>query len=117
MGVHFPPVRARDNLRRCGVPAKTDQQHNDAAGSMLIFYKQKRINMNTDPSSQKENAGNEKPSEEIQESIYPDQFEINITDGGEFLDDAIRMKDQPLEETNAKEINSLFAKQPGNGSV
>ncbi len=40
----------------------------------------------------------------IQESIYPDvQHEFNVTDGGEFLDDAIRMKDQPLCETNMKE--------------
>jgi len=41
--------------------------------------------------------------EEIQEIIYPNHDEENITDGGEFLDDAIRMKDQPLGETNAKE--------------
>ncbi len=51
--------------------------------------------MNTNP-SQKENAGNDRPSEEIQESIYPHQQEINATDGSEFLDDRIRMKDQPL---------------------
>jgi hypothetical protein len=42
-------------------------------------------------------------SEEIQESIYPEQHEINITEGSEFLDDGIRMKDQPLGETNTKE--------------
>ncbi len=41
--------------------------------------------------------------EEIQESIYANYHEENITDGSEFLDDAIRMKDQPLGETNAKE--------------
>ncbi|HTE23919.1 hypothetical protein [Flavitalea sp.] len=41
--------------------------------------------------------------EGIQESIYPDQHEINITDGGEFLDDGIRMKDQPYGETTVKE--------------
>jgi hypothetical protein len=29
--------------------------------------------------------------------------EVNITDGGEFLDDTIRVKDQPLGETNIKE--------------
>jgi hypothetical protein len=39
----------------------------------------------------------------IQESIYQEQHEVNITDGGEFLDDAIRMKDQPLSETIVKE--------------
>lgn len=37
-------------------------------------------------------------SEEDQESIYPFLHEINITDGGEFLDDAIRIKEQPLGE-------------------
>ena len=42
-------------------------------------------------------------SEEIQESIYPEQHEINITEGSEFLDDGIRTKDQPLGETNTKE--------------
>jgi hypothetical protein len=42
-------------------------------------------------------------SEGIQESIYPYGHEINITDGGEFLDDAIRMKEQPLGETTVKE--------------
>jgi hypothetical protein len=34
--------------------------------------------------------------EEIQESINPYPPEINITEGSEFLDDAIRMEDQPL---------------------
>ena len=56
--------------------------------------------MNTIPSPQKGDPGNDHISEEeIQESIYPYHHEVNITDGGEFLDDAIRMKDQPLGET------------------
>ena len=59
--------------------------------------------MNTIPFPQKEKPGDNKPSEGIQESIYPDQHEINITEGSEFLDDAIRMKDQPYGETNMKE--------------
>ena len=46
--------------------------------------------------------------EEIQEKIHPDIHEINITDGGEFLDDAIRMKDQPFEETRAEEDDDSF---------
>ena len=41
--------------------------------------------------------------EEVQESIYPYHHDANIADGDEFLDDAIRMKDQPFEETNTKE--------------
>ncbi len=36
------------------------------------------------------------PSQGLQESIRPQQPEKNIADGGEFLDDGIRMKDQPL---------------------
>jgi hypothetical protein len=55
-------------------------------------------------SHQKGDPGNKHVSgEEIQESIYPNHQEENVTDGDEFLDDAIRMKDQPLGETNAKE--------------
>lgn len=38
-------------------------------------------------------------SETFQESIYPRRPEIDITDGGEFLDDFMRMKDQPPGET------------------
>ena len=59
--------------------------------------------MSTVISPQKGDPGNAHTSEEeIQESIYP-YHEVNITDGGEFLDDAIRVKDQPLGETNTKE--------------
>ena len=46
------------------------------------------------------------PNDEVQESIYPNHHELNITDGGEFLDDGIRMKDQPLE-ANENEIDPL----------
>ena len=59
--------------------------------------------MNTILSPQKKDSVKELTlSEGIQESIHPDQHEINITDGGEFLDDAIRMNDQPFKETTAK---------------
>jgi len=43
--------------------------------------------------------------EEMQDSINPGYQERNITEGGEFLDDGMRMKDQPLGETNAHEEN------------
>jgi hypothetical protein len=49
--------------------------------------------MDKNPSSQKGNAGNS--SETSQESIYPLKHDANIADGGEFLDDGIRMKEQP----------------------
>lgn len=59
--------------------------------------------MNTIPSPQKGDSDKERIlSEGVQESIHPYQHEINITDGGEFLDDAIRMKDQPFGETTVK---------------
>ena len=59
--------------------------------------------MNTISPPQKRDPGNGQTSEEeIQESIYPLQNEINITDGGEFLDDALRMKEQPFEEVAMK---------------
>lgn len=50
--------------------------------------------------------GNNRSSEEVQESIYPEHHEINITQGGEFLDDAIRMHEQSFGETNTTELNS-----------
>ena len=53
--------------------------------------------MTTIPSSKKELSNVDQTSlESIQESIQPYQHEVNITDGSEFLDDAIRTKDQPL---------------------
>jgi hypothetical protein len=37
--------------------------------------------------------------EDIQETATPYEHEINITEGSEFLDDAIRTKEQPYVET------------------
>lgn len=56
-------------------------------------------------SNQKADAGNDHVLiTTVQESIYSNRHhEFNITDGGEFLDDALRMKDQPFCETNLKE--------------
>ena len=59
--------------------------------------------MTTIPFFHKRNAGIDKLPEKIQESIHLNQNEINITEGSEFLDDALRMKDQPLGETTVKE--------------
>lgn len=59
--------------------------------------------MNTIHSSLKEDPGDNKSSKEIQETVHSYQHEINITDGGEFLDDGIRMKDQPFCEPDTKE--------------
>lgn len=52
--------------------------------------------------------------EEIPEKFYPSLHEHNITDGGEFLDDAIRTIDQPLEEILVAETNTgKVSKEPG----
>src|SRR5262245_15064844 len=37
-GVHFPPVRARDDLRRRGVPAKTGQPRDEATGGRQSLH-------------------------------------------------------------------------------
>ena len=59
--------------------------------------------MNTIFSSLRGNPDNEKTSEQgIEESIPAKHHEINITEGGEFLDDAIRMEDDPTIEEPAK---------------
>lgn len=60
--------------------------------------------MNTNPLSKKENPGiSDLSPENAQVSIYAGLNEINIADGGEFLDDGIRMNDQPLGEKIVKE--------------
>lgn len=61
--------------------------------------------MTKNHSNQKADAGSDQVLiTTVQESIYSNlHHEFNITDGGEFLDDALRMKDQPLCETDSKE--------------
>lgn len=60
--------------------------------------------MNTIRLPKKTDPGNEQTSSDgVQESINPFPPEVNITDGGEFLDDGIRMKEQPFGETTTKE--------------
>jgi hypothetical protein len=62
--------------------------------------------MITTPSSQKRDTTIELTSlEEIRKEIHTNRDEVNITDGGEFLDDAIRTKDQPLGELTVKKTN------------
>ena len=60
--------------------------------------------MNKIPASQKGDTTIELTSiEEIRKEIHINPDDLNITEGGEFLDDAIRMKEQPLGETIVKE--------------
>jgi hypothetical protein len=69
----------------------------------VLFYNKKSFDMNAIPSSQKGDPDMELTAlAGVQESIYPYGHEVNITEGGEFLDDAIRTKDQPLGEITVK---------------
>lgn len=53
--------------------------------------------MTKDPLSQNRDKRSDMSADEgIQEGLYPFQHDPNITEGGEFLDDAIRTRDQPL---------------------
>jgi hypothetical protein len=59
--------------------------------------------MNTIISPHKGEPGNAQPSpEKNEEHAHPYPHEVNLMEGSEFLDDAIRMKEQPLEETKEK---------------
>lgn len=50
------------------------------------------------------NTGNDQViSQNIQENIHPFPHEMNTSDGGEFLDDAIRMTEQPFEYSLTKD--------------
>lgn len=40
------------------------------------------------------------PPGDLQEPLYPFEHDTNTMDGAEFLDDNLRMKDQPLESRN-----------------
>ena len=42
--------------------------------------------------------------EEMGDTINPYHPEVNTSEGGEFLDDAIRMTEQPLEDPQAAQI-------------
>ncbi len=52
--------------------------------------------MNTKSNSKKGDPGN---SRELKQEIHPFQQEGNATDGGGFLDDGIRMEEQPFSGT------------------
>jgi hypothetical protein len=53
-------------------------------------------------------------TEDPQEIINPNPDEVNISDGGEFLDDEIRMKEQPFEGTPGKEQETKFPTNKNN---
>jgi hypothetical protein len=60
--------------------------------------------MNANFPPQKGDPGDEQTSFGVQKSINPFRLhEVNITDGGEFLDDSIRMIDQPFGKSGNEE--------------
>lgn len=66
--------------------------------------------MNTISSPKMGDPGNDRISEErIEETIPPNHHEVNITEGGEFLDDAIRTEDL-IERTNKKPSQKISYK-------
>jgi hypothetical protein len=71
--------------------------------------------MKTVPSLKKEKIDNTQDSPEgMQESIHPFPEETNIADGAEFLDDGIRMKDQPYEDEASPYDNDNTSFEDGN---
>lgn len=44
-------------------------------------------------------AAGENMASGLQESVFPDRHEHNITEGSEFMDDAIRIEDLPASES------------------
>lgn len=74
--------------------------------------------MNTITFSQEGGPGNElNPDTPIMEFIYPYEYERNITDGGEFLDDALRMNDQPFGKTPAAQYERSSADDQANNNL
>jgi hypothetical protein len=66
--------------------------------------------MNTINSSKMGDLGNDPTSEEgTEKSIPPHPHERNITEGGEFLDDALRTEDL-IDETNKKPWQKVSCK-------
>jgi hypothetical protein len=66
--------------------------------------------MNTNSSPKKGDPGNDPASKGgMEKSISQDFHERNIAEGGEFLDDAIRMEDL-IEETNKKPLQKVSYK-------
>jgi len=66
--------------------------------------------MDTISSPKKGDPGNDRTSEEgMEESIHPHHHEVNITEGAEFLDDAIRMEDL-IDKTNEKPSQKISYK-------
>jgi hypothetical protein len=64
--------------------------------------------MNTIHFPKRKDPAEEQAAEETRESIISWQHEVNTNEGSEFLDDAIRTKDQPLGETTAIEHNPVL---------
>lgn len=51
--------------------------------------------------------GKSSPENKNDKKVIPHEHEEHIADGGEFLDDRIRMKEQPFKSTDKKEDESF----------
>jgi hypothetical protein len=79
------------------------------ATGFYFFQQLKRFTMNTISFPQREDPRHaQNTAKEIEEHANPYQHEINPAEGGEFLDDAIRTKDQPFEENKEDEWNDFL---------
>jgi hypothetical protein len=68
--------------------------------------------MNTSKSLQKGDPNNVQNSSSADEApINPFPIEKNRADGGEFLDDNLRMKDQPLKEPLSRETSTPYERE------
>ena len=65
--------------------------------------------MNTNALPPQKNDAGSKPDAQgiIHENMEHDPNEYHIADGGEFLDEGVRMKDQPFKEATRKKANEL----------
>lgn len=61
------------------------------------------------PSSPKDHTDSHETSDNHQEVAPPYPHEMNIADGGEFLDDGIRSKEQPYNKTTTGEPDAPSA--------
>jgi pimeloyl-ACP methyl ester carboxylesterase len=70
--------------------------------------------MFTDPKTQNPE---DNLSEGIQENEYPFQHDPNIADGGEYLDDGIRMTEQPFRGSNVTDNEQAFTAPVSNNFI
>jgi hypothetical protein len=90
-------------------PRLADQLHNETTGSMNDYANEKHLEMKSIVSLQNEAFKNAQLyGERSDKSVDAHHPELNITEGGEFLDDSIRTREQPLLEKTKINPVSFF---------